>query len=89
MGCNCKGEEKVKRREELLKINNKLKKQNNTIMAKYLYQAVEGCSEDARLNFKGDKILVKTATQAILKLLYDNGHPQIEKIEKGDGKKDK
>jgi hypothetical protein len=88
MGCGCK-ETNRQKRAAIEELNNKLIKLNKNNMAKHTYKVVDGCSQEARLNFRGDKILVKTATQEILKLLYDSGHPQVEKVDKSESKKDK
>ena len=88
MGCGCKEKNRTKR-EKVLEINQQLLNTNKNNMAKHTYKVVDGCSQEARLNFRGDKILVKTASQEILKLLYDSGHPQVEKVDKSESKKDK
>lgn len=88
MGCNCKEKNRDKRKK-IEKLNKELLLTKNKQMAKYLYKVVDGVDPDARLNFRKNRILVKTASQDILKLLYESGHPQVEKIEKSEKKKDK
>ena len=88
MGCNCKEKNRDKR-NKINKLNKELLLTKNKQMAKYLYKVVDGVDPEARLNFRKNRILVKTASQDILKLLYESGHPQVEKIEKSEKKKDK
>tara|TARA_R110000744_G_scaffold89619_2_gene174195 strand:+ start:6457 stop:6723 length:267 start_codon:yes stop_codon:yes gene_type:complete len=87
MGCNCtKDAKEIVRLRRLHSIHNKFKTKQ---MAKFTYKGVDGLKEDARLNFNGDKYVLKNIPQATLKLMYDAGHPSIDRIETTSEKKDK
>jgi len=81
MGCNCNGSEAVEKRNKLIRLNQELKTKIKIDMAKYTYKLLDSVAENTRLNFKGDKIPVKNISQAMLKLLYDNAHPQVDRVE--------
>ncbi len=89
MGCNCGDQKAIHKRVEVYKLNQQLNNKIKKIMAKYSYQVLDSVHEDTRLNFRGSRIPVKGITQQMLKMLYDNGHPQVDRIEKNEKKDDK
>mgnify|MGYP003148859036 CR=1 FL=1 len=89
MGCNCGSKNIIKKRADLHRIQKELAIKLKKEMAKYKYQVLESVGENARLVFKKMRMSVKDMSQATLKMLYDSGHPQVEKIELSSGKKDK
>jgi len=82
MGCNCNNDiskEAVEKRIKLKELNQSIKKINK--MAKSYYKVLDSVSQDARLTYNKQRMTVRDISQGVLKLLYETGHPQVEKVE--------